>query len=420
MAIPILIICYNNYKYVENMINQLEKFNYNNNINIIIINNNSNCKYTINFLNKLNYQKINLNENNGHNAWQNKEIFDNLPDKFIVTDPDLKFNNLLPYNYIDILINLSEKYRLERIGFSLDISDPDLMFPYKFSDYKQEWHYIPTICESQKQYWQSKVTDNDYELYLSPIDTTFHLFNKKYRFGQHMRIAGNFTCKHLPWYINIDFISRFQRYIMYNGSNESSSIKYFEMQYIKDNNISVVDKNKEFFLIDENNYNKSLFWREKLDKWEPDLFFILDKYLNKKKQFLNIGNYDYGFTALYASRYSKYVVTVINDKNNEDLSNLYKMNYCDIKIDIENNDKNVNSLINKYKLNNLSIINVNLNGLEEEILEEYYNYCSKNGIPLLVKFNYNGWKDKDIDRFKFLNVYQREKIFNYPECYIFF
>jgi hypothetical protein len=213
--------------------------------------------------------------------------------------------------------------------------------------------------------------------------------------------------------------------MMYNDSSDSSSIKYFELQYIKDNHIFEVKKNKEIFLIDENNYNKSLFWREIFSDWEPDLFYILDKYLNKEKQFLNIGD-ETGCISLYASRYSNHVVNIEPNLNTDDYNNLidlFKMNYCDVNIDIETSLLSINTIAVKYNFDNLSIININIDGNEENILEEYYSFCFDNKIPLLVKFNYNLWKNKDLKRFIFLNEYQREKIsniLNNQSCYILF
>jgi hypothetical protein len=225
--------------------------------------------------------------------------------------------------------------------------------------------------------------------------------------------------------LNVDGISRYQRYMMYNDANDSSSIKCFEMQYIKDCNIKIINKNKEVFLIDENNYNKENFWSEIFTNWELDLFYILDKYLNNEKQFLNVGasGYDNGLVSLYSSRYSNYVVTLEMNCDNEyisNLSNLFKLNYSDVNIDIENNFMALNKITEKYNLHNISIINMNLNGLEENVLKEYYDYCKSKKIPLLVKFNYNKWEDKNLTRFLFLNSYQREKIFNHPECYLLF
>ena len=48
--VPIIIICYNNYKYVENMVRQIEEINKNYLPFIKILNNNSNDIDTINYL----------------------------------------------------------------------------------------------------------------------------------------------------------------------------------------------------------------------------------------------------------------------------------------------------------------------------------------------------------------------------------
>ena len=48
--IPIVIICYNNYKYVKNTLEQIQKINLAYYKNIIIMDNYSTCADTINFL----------------------------------------------------------------------------------------------------------------------------------------------------------------------------------------------------------------------------------------------------------------------------------------------------------------------------------------------------------------------------------
>ena len=68
-----------------------------------------------------------------------------------------------------------------------------------------------------------------YKLYEAKIDTTFCLINLNYPEnkntgldGYHIRIANNYTCKHLPWYNN---------YIKYKFSND-------ELEFWLNNNIS--------------------------------------------------------------------------------------------------------------------------------------------------------------------------------------
>ena len=127
---PIIIICYNNYKYVENTIKQIVKINDKYLKYVKIMDNCSTCIDTINYLKSVNCYVIYNKENKG--PWIsptcNQHIYNMLPDKFIITDPDLEFNENLPNNFIEILVYLSDKYNSKKIGFALDISDYDKMF----------------------------------------------------------------------------------------------------------------------------------------------------------------------------------------------------------------------------------------------------------------------------------------------------
>jgi hypothetical protein len=116
------------------------------------------------------------------------EVFTKTP--FILTDPDLDLSNL-PNDTIDTLMNLSIKYNRNKVGLALDISDKD--------DFITGGNYYDT----EISYWNNKVTDSDYELYNAPIDTTFCLVKSTdipSYFWNNMRIAGQYTVKHLPWH----------------------------------------------------------------------------------------------------------------------------------------------------------------------------------------------------------------------------
>jgi hypothetical protein len=221
MDIPIIVICYNNYKYVKNTLEQILKINKEYYKNIQILNNKSTCLNTIDFLNTVDVKVIHNSSNNGPwiNNDCNKNIYDILPDKFILTDPDLKFNENIPINFIEILSMLSDKYKINKIGFALDISDFDKM--YKNTDYVGN----KSIFEHEKIFWENPIYDNNYELYNSSIDTTFCLNNKKYNSNCHIRIAGNFTAKHLPWYINNEIYNIYDNYILNTKTTHISTIK---------------------------------------------------------------------------------------------------------------------------------------------------------------------------------------------------
>ena len=152
MTIPIIIICYNNYKYVLNTIEQLRRINKEYYKNIQIVNNNSTCVHTIQFLNNLDINVIHNSTNNG--PWitntNNTHIYNSLPDKFILTDPDLQLNPKLPHNFIEILSELSDTYKTEKIGFALDIDDFEKM--YKNTNYT----HGKSIYEWEIQFWDKK------------------------------------------------------------------------------------------------------------------------------------------------------------------------------------------------------------------------------------------------------------------------
>ncbi len=229
MNIPILVICYNNHKYVQNTLEQIKKINpiyYN---NIIIMNNCSTDQETLDYLKSVDVAIINRPSNcyPRISFHENVDLYNSLPDKFILTDPDLEFNSKLPSNFIEILSELSDAIRCYKIGFALDISDFDKMFPGPYT-------YGKTIYEWESQFWKHKIENKFFEMYaveMNGIDTTFALVNKKNLFNPSIRIAGDFTAKHLPWYIENKIYSYKENYEYYKSQTEISSSKQMIMNY---------------------------------------------------------------------------------------------------------------------------------------------------------------------------------------------
>jgi FkbM family methyltransferase len=462
MNIPIIIICYNNYKYVKNTLEQLLKINKEYYKNIQILNNNSTCLNTLNFLNNVDVKVINNSTNNG--PWisnnNNKHIYDILPDKFILTDPDLKLNENIPVNFIEILSELSDKYRTSKIGFALDISDFEKF--YKESIYCQS----KSIYEWEKQFWTNKINDNNYDLYCQPIDTTFCLINKNYINYYEIRIAGNFTAKHLPWYIENKIYSTYENYIEIINQTTISTTSKIIKTYIENNYLKVYKKN-EFFLIENNEDNQNLsFWKNIYNFWENETFEIFDKYLSQDKIFIDIGGW-IGTTSIYGIRKSKHVYSIeadnksFNDmnanlkinctKNNYTLINKAIFNVDNIKIkfgkniflpnskmndstsqiyndDIINEEFylvetiTIENIIKNYQINTseISLVKVDIEGGEENILNDLFDIHIKYNIPLYISFHYTWWKDKNLDRFVFLSYDIKNKIIAEPFTSILF
>jgi len=451
---PILIICYNNHKYVENMIKQITRINAAYTQLITIINNNSDNSETIQFLQNTKIAIINNNENNGPwiVPWCNKHIYDILPDKFILTDPDLEFDKNMPTDFIEIMVSLSEKYQCRKLGFALKISDFNEMYNGIYTDNK-------TIYEHESSFWLNKIEDDEYELYHATIDTTFHIFNKRVAYNNDIRIAGDFTVKHLPWYINNEFCTLYD-YNKINNTQVISTIlriinKYIDEKYLK------IYKNAEYLLIETRETDTNLnFWTTIYSSWENDTFEVFDKYLKKDKTFIDIGGW-IGTTCIYGSRKSKHVYVVEADKTSfRDLTTNCKIN-CDNTTLINRAIFNVNdtdivfgknqfltnsslndstsqisintgippqdgqyiiktitikTIIETYNINphEISLIKVDIEGGEEHILDDLYAIHKEYNIPLYVSFHYSWWTNSNLDRFTFLTEAQKNTIIQYP------
>ena len=207
--IPVFIIAYNQYTFVKDMVEQLQK--YINSDRIHILDNKSTYPPMIEYLKSIegNVHVHRFHENYGHSII---EVLENLNYKrYIITDPDIAFNKNLPKNFINILDDIAEKYKSGRVGFALDISNNiclDILYCGQ------------TVIEWESQFWTNRIPHRSYELYKADIDTTFCLINKEYE-GDSIRIAGDFTCVHRPWVIGW-----------------KNSIPSEEIEFYKQNNIS--------------------------------------------------------------------------------------------------------------------------------------------------------------------------------------
>jgi hypothetical protein len=63
------------------------------------------------------------------------------------------------------------------------------------------------------------------------------------------------------------------------------------------------------------------------------------------------------------------------------------------------------SLIQNYQINpsEIGLIKVDIEGGEENILNDLYDIHQKYKIPIYVSFHFNWWNDKNLDRFEWLS-----------------
>jgi hypothetical protein len=393
------------------MVQQLLKINENFIENIIIMNNVSTCEKTIEYLKNTKCKVIQSLANTYPQIYEYHhvyhEIYCSMPDYYILTDADLELNENLPKNFIEILIELSETHHLSKIGFALDISEPDKMYNENYSCPNFSSN---SISDWESKFWQNKIENKDYEMYRGWIDTTFCLYNKKYfhagvNFLEAIRIAGDFTCKHLPWYKDNKVLSICENYLMYKNSNTNiSSIANLVINHIENSYRQIV-KNKEPFLIDNNDYNTIINY---LTIDDENKYIEIEKYLHKDKIVINLDK-EIGLNGMYFTRKAKQVYSIeTNFEFLDIIKKNYKNNCCKNytflnEISLITNNNNIDT-------KEISLINVNLNGDEEYLLNDLYIMHQTHKIPLYITFNLNNWNDKNLEKFDFLTEEQKNEI----------
>lgn len=165
--------------------------------NIHIVDNASTYPPLLHYLQKSAYTVHRLNQNYGHMVVWSSGLFDDIIDHqaYVVTDPDIAPNPNLPADFLSKMYHLLKEYSaITKVGFALQIDDLPQSAP--FTQNIQAW---------EKQFWKNPV-QNQKEMYFAEIDTTFALYRPgkgrllKHTFYRGIRLAGDYTARHIPWY----------------------------------------------------------------------------------------------------------------------------------------------------------------------------------------------------------------------------
>jgi len=424
------------------MVSQLCRINPEFESSIWIVDNCSTDQETIAYLESTPVRVIRNNTNEG--PWisptQNKHIYAELPDMFVLTDPDLELNPRLPSNFLDTMVSVAESCGTSKLGLALDISEPSLLF-------QGDYFLKKSIVEHESGFWINRIDDPKYELYRAAVDTTFCLVNKKVPDYErnHIRIAGDFTAKHLPWYKSNPLFSVYENYMMAKASTRLSTTSRVIIQSIE-KDYECIRKNDQTLLIKRNTNDPNLpFWRDIFQGWEPETFEVFDRFLDPKKTFIDIGGW-IGTTCIYASRKSDRVIVVEpdpasfrdlkqnciqNDCTNVTFVHKALFNETGRTLSIVGNNESISristqmsgnlvtstsihALLLEHKVDpsNISLIKVDIEGAEEFVLYDLYSLYTTYSIPLYISFHYPFFTDKNVDRFVFLTDEQKAIIRN--------
>jgi hypothetical protein len=191
--VPVIIPVFNQFYYLKNTINQLQKFGLK---NYLILDNGSSYPPLLDWYVDTELPVLKYPGNPGpRDFYNNIKIWDILPKYFVVTDPDLQYNESMPENFIQEMIRLIEDYGIGKIGLALDISEGEKMYP--------------PVKTWEGNYWNKIIGYTKFgdSIYQAATDTTFAMYKKRMHLSPHddqffwaPRIAGRFTAKHWGWY----------------------------------------------------------------------------------------------------------------------------------------------------------------------------------------------------------------------------
>lgn len=203
--VPILIPCFNTVTYVRGMVEQLRLRGLR---HLILLDNASTYPPMLEFLADPGPGVVVIRQetNRGpRSSFLDMPDFSLLPQFFCVTDPDLVLNPHMPPDFIAQLAALTERLEIGKAGLALDIADRVALRQEGFSIGNRVWK----IWEWEEQFWQDKIETlpGGDAVFRARIDTTFALYNKRFfdrnELYKAVRVAGRFTCRHLPWYQDV-------------------------------------------------------------------------------------------------------------------------------------------------------------------------------------------------------------------------
>jgi hypothetical protein len=124
----------------------------------------------------------------------------------------------MPDDFLETMKSILLKYNEKKIGLALRIDD------------------VPESCNKncttgsinhERQFW---IDELEKDVYRAMVDTTFCLLrNPEFHDLRALRIAGNFTARHLPWYQDYSMLNEEEKYFLENANSQSNFRKgYYE------------------------------------------------------------------------------------------------------------------------------------------------------------------------------------------------
>jgi hypothetical protein len=215
-SIPIIIISFNQYFYLKQLVEFLIQNEY---TNIVIVDNNSSYPPLLKYFEEIKKEVAihRLKTNEGHMVfWKNKEIFEKYSKGYyVITDSDIVPVSNCPHDFLSYFKSvLDAKPFISKVGFSLKIDDiPEANFN------KQK------IVDWESRFWTVKDKNDNY---IAPIDTTFAIYKPNSyhvaedKFYKAIRAKYPYMASHGGWYVDTANLNEEQSYYYKLASSSSS------------------------------------------------------------------------------------------------------------------------------------------------------------------------------------------------------
>lgn len=128
------------------------------------------------------------------------------------SDSDVELNPNTPKGFIEQLIVIAKDFRINKVGLAIQIDD----LPAN--------PLCDLIRSIETNYWKHRIEYGKLELYDSPLDTTFSVVRTNLPFTyKAVRVGGDYTCKHIPWYTDFDNLSAEEEYFITHADPQVST-----------------------------------------------------------------------------------------------------------------------------------------------------------------------------------------------------
>lgn len=208
--IPIILNNFNRLSTTKKLANDLFKLGY---TNIHILDNNSTYPPLLKWYDECPYKVERLTGNLGQLAIYNSGYINNFQGWVAYSDSDIELNSITPRGFIEKMAEIAEKYNMIKAGLALKIDDLPTT------------RYGLYIQREEQKFWTDMIQP---DVYRAHIDTTFSVIKVGQPFQyESLRLAGNYTAKHVPWYLDYDNLNEEEIYYIEHCSSEFSTTKRF-------------------------------------------------------------------------------------------------------------------------------------------------------------------------------------------------